>query len=103
MEFIESPIFTKLINDYFRDDEDYAIFQDYLVEQPEAGDLIPGSGGLRKVRWSQRGRGKRGGVRVIYYYKSKDSVIWLLTMYAKNEIADLPREILKKIKEEIKK
>jgi len=103
MEFIESPIFTKLISDYFKEDEDYANFQDYLVERPEAGDLIPRSGGLRKIRWSQRGRGKRGGIRVIYYYKSKDSLIWLLTMYAKNEMADLPREILKKIKEEITK
>lgn len=103
VEFIEAPIFTKLIPRYFKNDEDYSAFQDYLLKCPDVGDLIPGSGGLRKIRWAYQGRGKRGGIRVIYYYKSKESLIWLLTMYAKNEMTDLPREILRRIKEEIEK
>lgn len=61
--------------------------------------MIPGSGGLRKIRWAGKGRGKRGGVRVIYYYKNSEGQIWLLTIYAKNEDENIPVSILKKIKE----
>ena len=62
---------------------------------------MPGSGGVRKLRWSQAGRGKRGGVRVIYYAKLRDSMIWMLTIYAKNEAETIPAHVLRKIKEEI--
>ena len=64
--------------------------------------IIRGSGGIRKIRWSQEGKGKRGGVRVIYYWKKSVSEIWLLTIYAKNEKATIPGHMLKKIAEEIK-
>jgi mRNA-degrading endonuclease RelE of RelBE toxin-antitoxin system len=68
---------------------------------PEKGDLIPGSRGLRKVRWAGSGRGKRGGVRIIYYYKNPEGQIWLLTIYAKNEDENIPLTILNRIKEEL--
>ncbi len=63
---------------------------------------MPGSGGVRKLRWAMGGRGKRGGSRVIYYWKQTDDEIWLLTVYAKNEIGNIPSHILRKIAEEIK-
>ena len=65
MLFIETPIFTKLVSDLLPDDE-YRIVQQALVLRPEVGKIIPGSGGLRKIRWSIRGRGKRAGLRIIY-------------------------------------
>lgn len=101
MEYIESPLFSKLVNSYL-EDEEYAAFQWDLALHPEKGDVIPGSGGLRKVRWADKGRGKRGGVRVIYYYKNREGQIWLLTIYAKNEDENIPVSILKRIKEELK-
>ena len=71
------------------------------METPEAGDLIPGSGGVRKLRWKGSGRGKRGGIRVIYYLRLRQGQIWLLTLYAKNVTENIPSHLLKKIKEEI--
>ena len=62
---------------------------------------MPGSGGVRKVRWGLRGRGKRGGIRVIYYWKTADDEIWLLTLYAKNEMENIPAHLLKQIAQEI--
>jgi mRNA-degrading endonuclease RelE of RelBE toxin-antitoxin system len=98
MEYIESPLFSKLIGSYLKDEE-YAAFQWDLALHPEKGDLIPGSGGLRKVRWLGKGRGKSGGVRVIYYYKSRKGQIWLLTIYSKNETENIPVSILNRIRE----
>lgn len=94
LEFIEAPVFTRLLSGYLTDDE-YRELQVHLARDPEAGDVIRGSGGFRKVRWGdrRRGQGKRGGLRVIYYYFAEDMQIWLLTMYGKDEAADLsPRE-----------
>jgi mRNA-degrading endonuclease RelE of RelBE toxin-antitoxin system len=102
MVFIETTTFTRLIYDYLTDDE-YLGLQGYLFEHPEAGDVVPGSGGVRKIRWMMTGRGKRGGVRVIYYWKRQDNEIWMLTIYAKNEASTIPSHILRKIAEEIKK
>lgn len=101
MEYIESPLFSKLISLYL-EDEEYAAFQWDLALHPEKGDMIPGSGGLRKIRWAGKGRGKRGGVRVLYYYKNTEGQIWLLTIYAKNEDENIPVSVLKKIKEGLK-
>jgi len=100
MEYIESPLFNKLVGTYLKDEE-YAAFQWDLALHPEKGDLIPGSGGLRKIRWFGKGRGKRGGVRIIYYYKNREGLIWLLTIYAKNENDNISLAILKRIKEEL--
>lgn len=100
MEYIESLLFSKLIGSYL-EDEEYAAFQWELALHPERGDLIPGSGGLRKIRWAAKGKGKRAGTRIIYYYKNIEGKIWLLTIYAKNEADTIPIPILKKIKEEL--
>jgi len=98
--FIETKLFSRLLGDYLTDDE-YSELQTALVEKPDQGALVPGSGGVRKLRWSQPGRGKRGGVRVIYYAKVHEGVIWMLTIYAKNEEQSIPAHVLGKIKEEI--
>jgi hypothetical protein len=98
--FIETKLFSRLLGDYLTDDE-YSELQTALVEKPDQGALVPGSGGVRKLRWSQPGRGKRGGVRVIYYAKVHEGVIWMLTIYAKNEEQTIPAHVLRKIKEEI--
>ena len=98
--FIETRLFSKLVGEHLSDDE-YASLQRKLVANPQAGTLIAGSGGLRKIRWAIRGRGKRGGVRVIYYPKMREGVIWMLTIYAKNVAESIPPHVLQKIKEEI--
>lgn len=77
MVFIETSLFTKLLPRYLNDDE-YLALQWYLLEYPDAGDIIRGSGGVRKVRWSLPGKGKSGGIRVIYYWKVFVDEIWLL-------------------------
>ena len=104
MLFIESKIFEKLREKYF-DDESYRAFQNFLVEQPNIGDTIQGTGGLKKVRWLSKGKGKRAGVRTIYLYLANKKHIHFLTVYAKNEVSDLTsdeKKILKAIAEEIK-
>lgn len=102
MEFIEAPLFTKLIYDYM-DDSEYLAFQIGLASKPETGDIIPGSGGIRKMRWAGKGKGKRGGLRIIYYWKNIKNEIWLLTIYSKNEAEDIPAKLLREIKKEIEK
>ncbi len=98
--FIETKLFTRLADEYLSDDELLRL-QGYLNENAEAGDIIRGSGGVRKLRWAAAGRGKRGGLRIIYYLRSKQGEIWLLTLYAKNEIESISGAVLKQIKEEI--
>ena len=99
-EFIETPIFTKAISHYLEDDE-YAKLQNYLNEQPESGVIVPGSGGVRKLRWGPKGRGKRGGLRVIYYLRSVRGELWMLTIYGKNVRENIPAHILRQMKENI--
>ena len=91
---------SQLREGYLSDDE-YAKLQEALIERPERGAVIPGSGGVRKLRWAQPGRGKRGGIRVVYYAKVRDGVLFMLTLYAKNEEENIPAHILRKIREEI--
>ena len=98
--FVESKLFTRLVGDYLTDDE-YGRLQATLIKPPESGAVVPGSGGVRKLRWAQPGRGKRGGIRVIYYAKTREGVIWMLTIYAKNEEQNIPAHVLRKIKEEL--
>lgn len=74
------------------DEDERALLVDYLAHNPTAGDLIPGTGGVRKLRWGLQGRGKRGGARVIYFYHSARLPLFALTAYAKNERADLSQE-----------
>jgi hypothetical protein len=77
-EFVEAPVFTRFRDDYL-DDDGFAELQSYLAANPEAGDLVPGAGGIRKLRWKdrRRGKGRRGGLRVIYYCFLSQEVIWL--------------------------
>lgn len=91
-QFIEAPAFSRYREDYL-DDDGFRELQASLAANPEAGDIIPDSGGIRKLRWrdSRRGKGKRGGLRIIYYCFLQDSDIWLLTLYGKNEASDLGR------------
>ena len=98
--FVETPLFTRLIQEYLSDDE-YVELQAALVENPEAGKVISGSGGVRKLRWATPGKGKRGGLRIIYYLKSREGVIWMLTVYPKNVAENIPAHILKKILKEM--
>lgn len=93
MEFVETRAFTRWLKSYLTEDE-YRRLQTFLIAQPDAGDLISGSGGLRKVRWGQqrRGKGKRGGVRIIYCHFPEDLQIYLMTLYDKDEADDLTAE-----------
>jgi len=88
MVIIETPIFTRQVLDLI-DDESYQALQTELIARPDAGPIIPGSGGLRKMRWAGSGHGKRGGVRVIYYWITADDQIFMLYMYPKSERGDL--------------
>jgi mRNA-degrading endonuclease RelE of RelBE toxin-antitoxin system len=100
LTIIESPLFTQLWPDYWSDEE-HAEFSVYLASNPEAGDMVPGSGGCRKIRWSRPGTGKRGGVRVIYTVRLKKGSVVLLTIYAKSAQDTIPAHILRKIAEEL--
>lgn len=97
---IESPIFTKLWPDYWSEDE-RGEFSAWIAENSGAGDVVPGSGGIRKVRWVYKGHGKRDGVRVIYFAAPSKGLIWLLTIYAKSNKENIPAHILKTLKEEL--
>ncbi len=99
LSIIESPLFTKLWTDYWSEEE-RAEFCTYLASKPNAGDLIPASGGCRKIRWSAGSFGKRGGVRVIYSTHLTNGAIVLLVIYGKNATENIPAHILKKIAEE---
>jgi hypothetical protein len=83
-------------------DEDRTNFITFIAANPDAGDVVPGSGGLRKVRWGSAGRGKRGGVRVIYFNRLTNGEIWLLLVYGKSMRENIPTHVLRQIKEEIK-
>jgi hypothetical protein len=93
LQFVEAPAFSRYRDDYL-DDEGFRELQQVLAANPEEGDLIPGAGGIRKLRWkdSRRGKGKRGGLRIIYYLFLSDEEIWLLTLYGKDEVADLTKD-----------
>ena len=96
----ETELFSRYAADYWTEEERGA-FVAWIAEYPEAGVVIPGSGGCRKVRWSRAGTGKRGGVRVIYYNVLSDGLIWLLLIYGKGVRENVPAHLLKAIKEEI--
>src|SRR5450830_1277601 len=99
-EFIETPFFTKALDRYLDDDE-YGELQTHLNRYPESGKVVPGSGGVRKLRWGAEGRGKRGGLRVIYYLRSARGEFWMLTIYGKNVRENIPAHMLRQMKENI--
>ena len=96
--FIESSIFQRVRPEYLDDDE-YSDLQQFLMRNPELGELIPGSGGVRKIRWARTGMGKRGGLRIIYYVRYKPNEFWMLTLYAKAKRDNVPAHILKQLLE----
>jgi hypothetical protein len=104
MEIVETSVFTRQIRALLKDDE-YRELQEALVTKPLAGAVIRGSGGLRKLRWASKGRGKSGGVRVIYYYLASDERIFMLVAYgkgAKDDLTDKEVAALRKlVKEEL--
>jgi len=94
MEFLEAPAFTRYVSSYLSDDE-YRELQNRLASVPELGDVMAGTGGFLKFRWAdpRRGKGRRGGLRVIYYYFPSEHQIWMMTLYDKDEASDLtPKE-----------
>jgi mRNA-degrading endonuclease RelE of RelBE toxin-antitoxin system len=101
MIFIETPLFTKLIQELLPD-ENYRLLQQTLILRPEAGDLIQGGGGLRKIRWGISGRGKRGGLRIIYYWDVPADTIFMLLPYRKNKQEELTPAQLKMLRGLIK-
>jgi mRNA-degrading endonuclease RelE of RelBE toxin-antitoxin system len=103
--FIEHPAFTRFIQDWLKED-DYREFQLWLAENPDAGDVIPGMAGLRKVRMALPGRGKRGGARVLYLHFRCGETIFLVYAYTKGDVDDMPtdkRKAVKQLVEEIKR
>ena len=105
MRIVETRIFTKALRGLL-DEESYRALQLALVLRPEQGALIPGAGGLRKVRWGIEGKGKRGGVRIIYFWHPKESILYMLLVYGKNVQDDLTpaqlRTLSRLVREEIK-
>ncbi len=95
--FVESTIFEKYRDDYLSDEE-YRLFQAELMLTPKQGDVIQGTGGLRKVRVASKGKGKRGGSRVIYYFLDEQRRFYLLTIYGKNEMSDLNADQKRELK-----
>lgn len=101
MLFIETPLFTKLIQELVPD-ENYRLLQQTLILRPETDDLIQGGGGLRKIRWNLPSRGKRGGLRVIYYWDVAAETIYMLLPYPKSKQEDLTPAQLKMLRQLIK-
>jgi len=99
MEFIEAPAFSRHVSSYLND-HDYRKLQARLSADPESGDLMPRTGGFRKMRWAdaRRGKGRRGGLRIIYYYFPSDHQIWLMTLYDKDKASDLTMKEKKALK-----
>ena len=101
--FVELPAFERYRSDYL-DDDGFLALQNLLMKRPEAGDLIQDTGGLRKLRFAdvRRGKGKRGGLRVIYYWWTSGLQFWLFTLYDKDEMSDLTAQQRKTLKAMIK-
>jgi mRNA-degrading endonuclease RelE of RelBE toxin-antitoxin system len=99
-EVIQTKAFSRRVDDFLGPDE-YEELEWYLADRPNAGAVIPGSGGLRKLRWKIEGSGKRGGVRVIYYWYKGSSMIVMLTVFGKNERADLTRAELQVLRKAV--
>ncbi len=96
--FLESPAFER-VRAVYLDDDEYAELQQFMMQNPEAGNIVRGSGGVRKLRWRREGAGKRGGLRVIYFVRYQPHEFWMLALYAKARQENAPAHILKQLKE----
>lgn len=96
--FIELTTFSRYRDDYFTDDQ-FAELQRALDANPGAGDVVPATGGVRKLRWGRSGMGKRGGVRVLYYLQDRAGRIWLLTVYSKSAQENIAASTLNTLRE----
>ena len=96
--FIESSAFQRLCSVYLDDDE-YAELQQFMMQNPDAGQIVRGSGGVRKLRWVRAGMGKRGGLRVIYFVRYQPNEFWMLSLYAKAKQGSVPGNVLKQLLE----
>src|SRR3954463_13812278 len=100
LSFIELPHFTSRLYDYLTE-EGFQELQEYMRQHPTVGAVQPGTGGCRKLRWAAKGHGKRGGARIIYLYVAANGVIWLLSIYAKNEDENISLELLRRLRSQI--
>jgi hypothetical protein len=98
--FIETSSFEKTVGEYLSDYE-YSGLQQHMLMNPTAGDVVPKSGGVRKLRWRIQGKGKRGGVRVIYYVRYNPNEFWMLAIYAKSQQENAPAHILNQLRKAI--
>lgn len=96
----ETELFSRYAADYWTEAE-HQEFVAWIALNPEAGDVIPGSGGCRKVRWTRSGVGKRGGVRVIYFNRLNAGMLWLLLIYGKSARDNIPAHVLRALRDEI--
>lgn len=99
--FRETKAFTRDVLSLLSE-ENYYAFQNYLLENYSLGDVIPGGSGLRKIRWRSKGKGKSGGVRIIYYFAPAKGYIYLMAIYGKNQQTDLDKDQLKRLAEQVK-
>ena len=96
--FIESAVFDR-VRSHYLDDDEHSELQQFMMQRPEAGAVVRGSGGVRKLRWRREGAGKRGGLRVIYFVRFQPNEFWMLTLYAKAKQENAPAHILRQLKE----
>ena len=97
--FIESAAFERARSLYLTDDE-YGELQQFMLQNPEAGRLVSGSGGVRKLRWARPGGGRRGGLRIIYFVRYRPKEFWMLTMFAKAKVKNVPSHKLRALRKE---
>lgn len=102
LTIVETEAFERLWP-YYWTDQTHDEFISFITDNPEAGNVVRGSGGMRKIRWSRSGSGKSGGVRVIYFNRKANGEIWLVLIYSKNKQDSIDAKILKEIKHEIEK
>lgn len=102
MQFIELPLFAKYLDEYLSRTE-YLSLLEFLTAHPQFGDVIPKGGGIRKIRWQAKGKGKRGGVRIIYYFLPRAEQVILMLIYGKNEMSNISPEMLKRLRKELPK
>ena len=96
--FIESSSFERT-RPLYLDDDEFSELQQFMMQNPEVGQVVPGSGGVRKLRWRRRGMGKRGGLRIIHFVRYEPNEFWMLALYAKAKQDNVPAQVLRQLLE----